>query len=77
MAKCGALLLATQCLDVFTPCLRRHVSQFLKSKFAGVIPEVQLTETEQTLIADVSKDLKEYIEAMDAVKVRCPLRKMG
>ena len=53
-------------------CVRRHAAQFLKSKFAGVLPEMQLTDAEQALIADVGKDLKEYIEAMDAVKVRCP-----
>ena len=44
-------------------------NQFLKAKFSGTIPEVHLTEIDNALISNVSRDLVEYIEAMDAVKV--------
>ena len=41
---------------------------FLKNSFDSVIPELQLTEEDYKLVANVNKDLTAYIEHLDKMK---------
>jgi hypothetical protein len=43
--------------------------QFLKAKFGGTVPEAHLAELDYALLANVNRDLTEYLEAMEAAKV--------
>lgn len=41
---------------------------FLKNSFGSVVPELELNDEDYKLIAQVNKELNEYVEHMEKIK---------
>ena len=47
-----------------------RVLKFCKVKFGGVVPEIHLKDVDKAFLAEISGKLKNYIEALEGVKLR-------
>lgn len=47
-----------------------RAAMFLKNSFNGVIPEMQLNDADYTFIASVNKELNNYIDSLEHIKIR-------